>query len=73
VVIETDNGRFMNHSEYPNTDFTRSDVAFAIMDIPEGTEITCDYGEFEPVYRMQPGRKFTDGSPSKQQIYAELP
>jgi SET domain-containing protein len=72
LVIETDNGRFMNHSERPNTDFTRSDIAFAIVDIAEGTEITCDYGEFEPAYCMQPGRQFTSPSLSNGQIYTSI-
>lgn len=60
VVVETDNGRFMNHSELPNTDFTRPDRGFAIVDILAGTEIVCDYGEFEPGFAMQPGRNFVD-------------
>lgn len=58
VVIESDNGRFMNHSARPNTDFTRPDVGYAIRDIRAGEEITCDYGEFESDYAMQPGRYF---------------
>jgi uncharacterized protein len=60
TVVEADNGRFMNHSETPNTDFTRPDRGFAIVDIPAGTEILCDYGEFEPEFAMQPGRRFID-------------
>jgi uncharacterized protein len=60
TVVETDNGRFMNHSETPNTDFTRPDRGYAIVDIPAGTEILCDYGEFEPEFAMQPGRRFVE-------------
>lgn len=66
IVVEADNGRFMNHSEQPNTDFTRPDVGFAIVDIPAGSEITCDYGEFEPEFAMQPGRLFTETSEMRQ-------
>ncbi|RWP26782.1 SET domain-containing protein-lysine N-methyltransferase [Mesorhizobium sp.] len=46
MVYEVDNGRFMNHSETPNTDFSQYGGATAIRDIAAGEEITCDYGEF---------------------------
>lgn len=46
IVYEVDNGRFMNHSERPNTDFSRHGGATAIRAIAMGEEITCDYGEF---------------------------
>ncbi|MDG4893063.1 SET domain-containing protein-lysine N-methyltransferase [Mesorhizobium sp. WSM4976] len=46
MVYEVDNGRFMNHSERPNTDFSQYGGAVAIRDIAAGEEITCDYGEF---------------------------
>ena len=39
VVLELDNGRFMNHSTEPNTDFTRPDVGYAIADIHPGEEL----------------------------------
>ncbi|MGL5837192.1 MAG: SET domain-containing protein [Sphingorhabdus sp.] len=58
VVVEADNGRFMNHSDRPNTDFTRPDVGYAIRDIKAGEELLCDYGEFELEIAMQPGRNF---------------
>lgn len=58
VVLEFDNGRFMNHSDAPNTDFRNPDMAWAVRDIAEGEEITCDYGEFDPGFAMQPGRNF---------------
>lgn len=58
TVLEFDNGRFMNHSAAPNTDFTRPDVGFAIRDIAAGEELTCDYSEFDPTFTMQPGRSF---------------
>lgn len=50
VVLELDNGRFMNHSEEPNTDFTRPDIGFALADINVGEEITCNYFEFDPTF-----------------------
>lgn len=46
LVYETDNGRFMNHSETPNTDFSAADCGTALRDIAAGEELTCDYREF---------------------------
>jgi hypothetical protein len=40
-----DNGRFVNHSESPNTRDTRNHT-FALVDLPPGTEITSDYRTF---------------------------
>ncbi len=51
VVLELDNGRYMNHSDMPNTDFTAFDRGFAIRDIHAGEEITCNYYEFDPTFR----------------------
>lgn len=59
TVLEFDNGRFMNHSATPNTDFTRPDVGYATRDIDAGEELTCDYREFDPSFVMQPGRSFS--------------
>lgn len=47
LVLELDNGRFMNHSETPNTDFTDFEFGYAICDIAQGEEITCNYREFD--------------------------
>jgi uncharacterized protein len=47
VVLELDNGRFMNHGVQPNTDFTRPDVGYAIADIHAGEELICNYFEFD--------------------------
>jgi uncharacterized protein len=58
LVLEFDNGRFMNHSPAPNTDFTDAEKGWAIRDIAAGEEITCDYSEFDPTFVMQPGRNF---------------
>jgi SET domain-containing protein len=50
-VLEADNGRFMNHSESPNTDFTGFEEGLAIRDIAPGEEITCNYYDFDPSFR----------------------
>ena len=46
IALDADEGRFMNHSEMPNTDFSHPEFGFALRDIPAGTELTCDYREF---------------------------
>lgn len=56
LVLESDEGRFMNHSPTPNTVFDGVAEGYARVDIPAGTEITCDYGEFDSDVRMQPPR-----------------
>jgi SET domain-containing protein len=56
VVLESDEGRFMNHSPTPNTVFDGVNEGYARVDIPAGTEITCDYAEFETDLSMQPSR-----------------
>lgn len=58
TVLESDNGRFMNHDDDPNTVFTDPDIGYARRDIAAGEELTCDYGEFDPAFRMMPGRLF---------------
>ena len=47
-VVDTDHGKFMNHSLTPNTDFRVFDKGYALADIAEGEEITCNYHEFDP-------------------------
>lgn len=47
-VIDLDNGKFMNHSLAPNTDFRIFDKGYALRDIARGEEITCNYHEFDP-------------------------
>ena len=56
LVLESDEGRFMNHSLTPNTDFRGMNEGYALVDIPAGTEITCDYREFGDNLAMQPPR-----------------
>ena len=48
VVLDGDNGRFMNHDNAPNTDFTIPEVGYARTDIAAGDELTTDYNEFAP-------------------------
>ena len=61
TVLESDNGRFMNHSDRPNTVFSDPHFGYAITDIPAGTEILCDYNEFDPGFTMLPGKLFVEG------------
>ncbi len=51
LYVELDNGRFMNHSEAPNTDFTAFSEGYATRDIAEGEEITCNYYEFDSTFK----------------------
>ncbi len=50
-VVEIDNGRFVNHHEAPNTDFSRVFEGFATRDIGVGEEITADYSQFDVNFR----------------------
>ncbi len=50
VVLDADNGRFINHSPTPNTDFRIFDRGYALADIAAGEEITCNYFEFDPTF-----------------------
>jgi SET domain-containing protein len=50
VILDSDNGRFMNHSLSPNTDFHIFDKGYALFDIPQGEELTCNYHEFDPTF-----------------------
>ena len=68
LVVELDNGRFMNHTDKPNTDFTEFSKGYAIRDIREGEEITCNYHEFDPTfvggfsnYRQKPQNGYRPG------------
>ena len=46
IVYEADNGRFMNHADQPNTDFSEYGGGTALRDIAAGEELTCDYAQF---------------------------
>ena len=61
TVLEFDNGRFMNHSTTPNTDFRDPKSGWAIRDIEPHDEITCNCAEFDPSFVMQSGRRFLNG------------
>jgi uncharacterized protein len=50
VIVDSDNGRFMNHSLAPNTDFRVFDKGYALVDIAQGDELTCNYYEFDPTF-----------------------
>jgi uncharacterized protein len=62
LVYEVDNGRFMNHSDDPNTDFSQYGGATATRDIAAGEEITCDYGEFFDGFMDHPAHGAISGS-----------
>jgi len=66
TVLEMDNGRFMNHSDDPNTDFTDPVVGWTVRDIAEGEEVTCNYAEFEPGFAILPGRFFVPRPAGRQ-------
>ena len=46
IALDADEGRFMNHADTPNLDFSSADVGVALCDIPAGVELTCNYREF---------------------------
>ena len=50
VMLESDYGKFMNHSLTPNTDFRVFDKGYALTDIALGEEITCNYHECDPTF-----------------------
>jgi len=54
VILDSDNGRFMNHSPIPNTDFRVFDKGYALVDIAKGEELTCNYSEFDPTFSGYP-------------------
>jgi SET domain-containing protein len=64
LVYEVDNGRFMNHSETPNTDFSPDDSGIALRDIAEGEELTCDYRQFYAGFDLGQPVPRTPESPS---------
>lgn len=50
VVFESDNGRYMNHSATPNTDFRIFEKGYALVDVAVGEELTCNYYEIDPEF-----------------------
>ncbi|MDA1057361.1 MAG: SET domain-containing protein-lysine N-methyltransferase [Proteobacteria bacterium] len=43
ILLEFDEGRYMNHAEAPNTDCSAVFSGFAVQDIAAGEELTCNY------------------------------
>ena len=62
LVIELDNGRFMNHSAAPNTCFEDPDAGFTRVAIAAGEELVCNYAEFDPGFAMLPGRVYREAA-----------
>jgi hypothetical protein len=57
LVLDGDEGRFMNHSDSPNVDLSLVDRGIALRDIPAGEELTCDYADFtQGAIEFQPPR-----------------
>jgi SET domain-containing protein len=52
-IVEIDNGRFINHNDRPNTDFSGVFDGYAKRDIRAGEELTANYAEFD--INFQPG------------------
>lgn len=74
IIMECDNGRFMNHSDVPNTDFKPQIAAYALTDIQPGEELTCDYREFDPNFRLLPSENALYlGSGRKANGHAQAP
>ena len=73
LIIELDNGRFMNHSEQPNTRFDDPDAGYARTRIAAGEELTCNYAEFDPSFEILPGRWFAAASGSEDAANAGVP
>ncbi len=50
IILDGDNGRFMNHSAAPNTDFAKVPMTegYATRNIAQGEELTCNYNDFAP-------------------------
>lgn len=46
MVLDSDEGRFMNHLDQPNTDFSNPEIGVALRQISAGEELACDYRHF---------------------------
>jgi SET domain-containing protein len=46
LALDADEGRFMNHEDASNLDFSSPDRGIALWDIAAGEELTCDYRQF---------------------------
>jgi len=57
VVLDCDEGRFMNHAAAPTIDLTNPSRGVATRAIRAGEELTCDYASFTVgAIRFQPSR-----------------
>jgi uncharacterized protein len=67
LVYETDNGRFMNHSDEPNTNFSGTSGGTALRDIAAGEELTCNYSDFFPSFELVPSAAaFAEARPAER-------
>jgi uncharacterized protein len=49
LYYNLDDTRFINHADHPNLRYVPEDETYvAAVDIPAGTELTCDYADFCP-------------------------
>lgn len=46
IVLDVDEGRYMNHADAPNLDFSDQVNGIAVRDIDADEELTCDYRTF---------------------------
>ncbi|MEE4211109.1 MAG: SET domain-containing protein-lysine N-methyltransferase [Parvularcula sp.] len=46
IVLDVDDGRYMNHADRPNLNFSDQVNGIATRDIAAGEELTCDYRTF---------------------------
>lgn len=46
LVLDVDDGRYMNHADEPNLDFADQVNGIAVRDIAAHEELTCDYRTF---------------------------
>ena len=63
LILDGDHGRFMNHSEMPNTDFKTPTSGYATQDIPAGAELTCNYRDFVPDFVPYEAPAMLEGIP----------
>lgn len=57
IVLDCDEGRFMNHAALPNVDVSNPSRCTATRDIKAGEELTCDYAAFcHGSVELQPSR-----------------
>ncbi len=50
LIVEVDNGRFVNHSEAPNVDYSSVFHGYAKRLIRAGEELTANYADFDMEY-----------------------